>query len=310
VSSPLLRWVTPDGISLNLGELVVRFGSAADGALAEGRLFVNGRRETEPDAVLAPGSVVDVHAGREPAPGVAILAEHGGLVFASKPPGVATEPDHAGIDASLVARVAALLGVPRQELHAVSRLDVGVSGIVTLARDALGRQLATELRAKGHLTRRYLALTPRAPEPAEGVWTQALAGKAAATRYATVALAAPAYLPSRSVTRESIRPALVALSPFTGRMHQLRLHAQAAGASLLGDSAHGGATRLLLPSGSVRALGRVCLHAAWVELVLGGERLQIAAPLPEDLLTLWGELGGTPEDWPRALEIALAPGQG
>jgi 23S rRNA-/tRNA-specific pseudouridylate synthase len=249
VSRPLLRWVTPEGASQALGELVVRLGTTADGALAEGRLFVNGRRETAADVVVAPGSVVDVHARRDPVEGVAILAEHAGLLFAYKPSGIATEPDHAGIDASLVARVAVLLGVARETLHAVSRLDVGVSGVVTLARDAHGRELANDLRARGRLARRYLALLPRAPDPAEGCWAETLEGKPAETRYACVALAEPAYLPSRSMTRETIRPALVALSPVTGRTHQLRLHAASAGTPLLGDAGHGGATRLLLPSG-------------------------------------------------------------
>jgi 23S rRNA pseudouridine955/2504/2580 synthase/23S rRNA pseudouridine1911/1915/1917 synthase len=192
----------------------------------------------------------------------------------------------------------------------VSRLDVGVSGVVTLARDAHGRELASTLRARGQLGRRYLALLPRAPEPAEGLWTQPVDGKPAETRYASVGLASPAYVPSRSVTREAIRPALVALSPVTGRTHQLRIHAASAGAPLLGDVAHGGTARLLLPSGSVRAFGRVCLHAVWVALELGAEQLQVTAPMPDDLLALWGELGGAPDDWGRALEIALPPGKG
>jgi hypothetical protein len=67
---------------------------------------------------------------------------------------------------------------------------------------------------------------------------------------------------------------------------------------------------LLLPNGSVRALERVGLHAAWVALELGAERLHVAAPLPDDLVALWGELGGASDDWARALEIALAPGKG
>jgi hypothetical protein len=52
------------------------------------------------------------------------------------------------------------------------------------------------------------------------------------------------------------------------------------------------------------------LHAAWVELDAGGERLRVAAPLPADLAELWRTLGGAPDDWARALEIALVPAQG
>jgi hypothetical protein len=47
-----------------------------------------------------------------------------------------------------------------------------------------------------------------------------------------------------------------------------------------------------------------------VALELGAEQLQVTAPMPDDLLALWGELGGAPDDWGRALEIALPPGKG
>jgi 23S rRNA-/tRNA-specific pseudouridylate synthase len=322
VSAPRLRWVVPDGTNETLGALIARLASDFDGALAEGRVFVNGRRATDAAAHLTPGAVVEVHAGREPAAGVTLLAEHTGLVFVNKPAGVATEPDHAGVANSLVERVARELSLPRGELHAVSRLDVGVSGVVTLARSAEGRRLATELRARGGFSRRYVALAPSAPEPGEGSWTWPLPRRlsapserngdvrAAETRYATVARSAPVFVPARGATPIETTPALLALSPVTGRTHQLRLHAARAEISLFGDGAHGGALRLLLRNGSVRALERVYLHAAWVEFELGRERLHVEAPAPDDMLALWSELGGAPDAWPRALEIALAGRRG
>ena len=322
MSRPLVRWVEPDGEGTALGGLVLRLGAAGGGALAEGRVFVNGRRETLGELVVPPGSVVEVHPGRVVATAVTILAEHRGLVFVSKPPGVATEPDHAGIASSLVALVSELMGLLPGALHAVSRLDVGVSGVVTLARSAAAVDLAAGLRARGGFSRRYVALAVHAPDPSQGSWTWPLprhlrprAGtadgeRAAETRYASVALASPLFLPGRDATRITTRPALLALSPVTGRTHQLRLHATRAGTPLLGDAAHGGPQRLILSSGSVRALERVCLHAAWVELELGAEKLRVAAPLPDDLLTLWADLGGTAEGWVDALEIALSSARG
>jgi 23S rRNA-/tRNA-specific pseudouridylate synthase len=322
VSGPRLRAITPPGANETLGELIARLWSTADDALAEGRVFVDGRRTTDSALRLAPGSVVEVHASRAPSEGIALLGEHAGLVFVNKPAGVATEPDHAGIAGSLVERVAQLLGVTRAELHAVSRLDVGVSGVVTLARSEAGRRLAAELRARGGFSRRYVALAPKAPEPAEGSWDAPLprrlrapserAGdtRSAVTRYAVVARAGSVFLPMRGGAPIATSPALLALSPVTGRTHQLRLHAAGAGVALLGDAAHGGAPRLVLPNGSVRALERVYLHAAWVELELGRERLRVDAPSPDDFSTLWAELGGAPDAWPRALEIAFAGGRG
>jgi 23S rRNA pseudouridine1911/1915/1917 synthase len=328
VSRPLLRWVLAEGATEPLGVVVERLGTAAHGALAEGRVFVDGRRANDPALEVTAGSAIEVHASRRQAPGVAILAEHAGLVFVSKPCGVATEPDHAGIPASVVGRVAELLDLPHGALHAVSRLDVGVSGVVTLARDEPGRRLAADLRATGSFRRRYIALAPRAPEPASGTWNWALSrsvrdtrrgqarhgdadhDRAAQTHYATMAETAAAYVPGRAPARVEVRPALLAFSPVTGRTHQLRLHAARAGTPLLGDAAHGGARRLLLSDGSVRSLERVFLHAAWVEFAVHGERFHVESPISADLVTLWETLGGAADAWQRALEIALPDVQG
>jgi len=83
------------------------------------------------------------------------------------------------------------------------------------------------------------------------------------------------------------------------------LHAAHAGVPLLGDATYGGPARLVVRGGAVRSLERVALHAAWVELELGGERLRVVAGEPADLRALWGELSGAPEAWADALETAL-----
>jgi 23S rRNA-/tRNA-specific pseudouridylate synthase len=316
VSAPRLRWVAPPGAEEGLGALLARLAPDLAVALAQGRVFVDGRRAADAALRLTPGAVVEVHAGRAASGGVTVLAEHAGLVFAGKPAGVATEPDHAGVAGSLVELVARELALPRGELHAVSRLDVGVSGVVTLARSAAGRQLAAELRARGAFLRRYVAVTAGAPEPPEGTWSSALPrrprasarshdARPAETRYATVARAGRVAGAGPERTRVELAPALLALSPVTGRTHQLRVHAARANAPMFGDGAYGGPQRLVLANGSVRALGRVFLHAAWVELALGRERLRVEAPLPDELVTLWSDCGGAAEAWQRALEIAL-----
>ena len=314
MSEPVIRWVA-SGNERAVSEIVAELGANDTGALADGRVFVDGRRATDPNGVVRAGSVLEVYAARGVERDVTVLAEHAGFVFVDKPPGIATEPDHAGVEASLVARVAERLGVPRSELHALSRLDVGVSGVVTLARTAEAREHATKLRERGAWHRRYVALALRAPEPANGIWDQALARprgarsgrqseRTASTRYGLAGTAGPVFVPSRAGNAE-VRPALLALAPVTGRTHQLRMHAAGGGVPLLGDATYGGPERLVLASGAVRPLERVALHAAWVELELQGQKLRVGAPIPADLSALWRELGGEEEAWARALELAL-----
>ena len=315
MSEPTVRWVVAGTANRTLSSVAADLGSSGAEALADGRVFVDGRRVREPGLAVRPGSVVELHPARSAEGDATVLAEHGGFVFVDKPPGMATEPDHAGVEASLVARIARKLGVPRTTLHALSRLDVGVSGVVTLARNAEAREQAQELRARGAWHRRYVALAASAPVPARGTWDHALAPprggrtgaraeRDAATRYAEIGRAGPVFAPARTGNVE-LWPALLALAPITGRTHQLRMHAAQAGVPLLGDATYGGPARLVLGGGAVRPLERVALHAAWVELELGGERLRVVATPPADLLALWSALSGGDAAWPDALETTL-----
>lgn len=313
MSRPVLRWVARTG-ERSVRVVAAELGASALAALDDGRVFVNGKRVLDPSVVVAAGATVEVHAAREQADAVVVLARHDGLVFAYKPPGIATEPDHAGVDASLVAQVATLLDMPRAELHALSRLDVGVSGVVTLACDTLSRTRALELRARGGWLRRYLAIALRAPDVRAGIWDGAVRSprtrgssapaRHAETRFTTVASAGRVVVPGRRETVE-VEPALLSLSPVTGRTHQLRIHASVAGTPLLGDASHGGPTRVVLPSGRVRSLERVALHCAWVKFELEARELRVDAPLAPDLEALWQELGGDAADWQRALDVTL-----
>ncbi|MEB2310314.1 MAG: pseudouridine synthase [Sorangiineae bacterium] len=294
--SRLRRWVAPDGASL--AALLAELGEELPAALAEGRVFVAGRRASLSAAALAltAGTVVEAAAARSAPEGtVTLLGEAGGLVAAYKPPALPTEPDRAG-RASVRQAVASKLGIAEERLHACSRLDVGVSGVVLFARTAQARRAVRAAHDAGALARHYVAIAQAAPAPPAGAWDAPLGGRAARTRYALVARGAgvaPAAPPS----------ALLAVEPASGRTHQIRLHAAGAGAPLLGDRAHGGLARITGASGSVAAIARVALHAAWVALELDGRALRFEAPAPRELAALWSALSGEP----AALVRALAP---
>ncbi len=296
--TPALRW-TVSGSPRTLKELFA--ASAADTALAlaDGRVFVDGRRASDENVLLEPGARVELYAARAPAAALRLLGRVGGLVAVDKPVGMATEPDHAGIGSSVVALAADLLHVDRRSIHALSRLDVGVSGVVLLALDEVAQKLVITLREQGRLRRRYVAIAAGRPSPASGAWAGAI-GRARGARRAVGGSDARAAETRYVVVATRSDQSLLALEPITGRTHQLRVHAANAGAPLLGDRTYGGPRRLTQPDGSVRALDRIALHAAWVELPLdGGVRLE--AELPPALSELWTALGGAPADLEHAL---------
>lgn len=163
--------------------------------------------------------------------------------------------------------------------HPVNRLDRGTSGLMVAAKsgfihDALRKALHTE-----DFRREYLAVVSGAVRPECGVIDQPLdraegksfvsaAGKAALTRYETVA---------RGENCTLLRFVLE-----TGRTHQIRAHCAHLGHPLLGDTLYGGENNLF---------SRPALHAAAVALrqPVTGEQICLEAPLPEDVQRLLRE---------------------
>jgi 23S rRNA pseudouridine1911/1915/1917 synthase len=304
-----LRWTVTAADPRTLSALVTRLGKEAEGALAEGRVFVDGRRARDDQLKLRPGQTVSVSAarraealeavgqsGRSPVPAlltVGVLSERGGLLAVYKPAGLSTEPDRRGSD-SLCTRVAALQKLPEAEVHACSRLDHGVSGVVLVATNAAARRHAAQEREQGRILRRYVAIAAAAPPETRGVWQTPVEGREASTEFTCVELSASG-------------TALLALEPRSGRKHQLRVHAARAGAPLLGDEKYGGPRRHTSPNGSVHEIRRVALHAAALTLRdFEGARWRIQAPVAEELLRLWEHVGGSAEAWVLALREDLA----
>lgn len=300
MSAPLFRWVAEG--PLQLVELLLSQGLLR--ALGDGRVFVDARRVQEP-LELSVGAVVEVFARRAPAH-IEILHEADEVFAVYKPAALPTEPDKSGNDC-VVHQFAAKLRLSSQEVFAVSRLDVGVSGVLLLAVSARSRHRLLQERASGTLRRRYVALACGVPSPEQGEWREPLgrggrgkrvvAGRdaqRAETKYRVVATAQP-------MTRDGAATSLLALSPVTGRTHQLRVHASSHGAPLLGDRKYGGPPRVTAPDGTVRALTQVLLHAAWVEWGPQSRRERVVSDACGDLLETWLALGGAP----TALQDAL-----
>jgi 23S rRNA-/tRNA-specific pseudouridylate synthase len=249
--------------------------------------------------------VVEVFAPRASAE-IELLFEEHGVWAIKKPAALPTEPDKAGNDCVL-SQLAARSGIEQRELFAVSRLDVGVSGVLLVTSSYHSQSAMLQERARGTLQRRYVALACGVPEPREGEWRDGLGrgsrgkrvvdpqgGQPAHSRYRVVATALP-------VARDRPATSLLALSPVTGRTHQLRAHSSAHAAPLLGDRRYSGPARMTAADGSVRPFSQVLLHAAFVEWGPRAKRQRVVCePVPE-LVDTWLALEGDP----AALQCAL-----
>ncbi len=293
---------------------------ACAAALREGRVFLDGRRLDGAAAALRLGAgqrleLAEPARNTEEAPRV--LLTHVGALLVYKPSGLPSEGDRRSTD-SLVSRLAEALGQP---VHAVSRLDAEVSGVMLVA-VAAGKQRAAAWLAAGRVERRYVGVVRGAPEPGAGTHRAPLArsprgrgalvaphGKPAVTHYATLEqLPLPGAVwrgalhgargalhgasrgvqgarggaPGADEVSQSVCAARVAFHLETGRLHQIRAHSAHAGHPLLGDPLYGGPSALVLSSGQVIELNRVLLHASSV--VLHTEDGPVSATSPEPAL--------------------------
>lgn len=295
------RWITETACTLR--DVLDRLGEPVE-AVGDGRVFVDRKRAKSAGRLLEAGASVDVFpAPRVESLGVGVLARRDDVIAVAKPAGLSTIPDQRGHGASLRDAVARLLGErDATRVHATSRLDREVSGVVIFALGRDARDLLRKAREEDAYQRHYVALALRAPEPARG-WVDAPIGrgrrpterqvggkqaKEARTRYATVAAVQGL--------------ALVAAEPQTGRTHQIRVHMAHVGAPLCGDDRYGGSKRVVLGSGEVVRPGRIMLHAAWVRVQLGGtEPFFVQAPVPDPMRELWAHAAGDRGAWERSL---------
>jgi len=278
---------------------------ADDRALVEGRVFVDRRRAHDSATIVDAGATIDVYPpSQDSLPEVLILDRRRDLVAVSKPCGLSTIPDQRGTHASLQGEVARLLGErDPKRIHPTSRLDHDVSGVVLFALGKKARDKAHDAREHGRYLRHYVAIAAKAPTPRAGRATEPIGrsshprerriggrdAKSSVTEYASIV--------------ELTGPTLVAAEPVTGRTHQIRVHLAHHEAPLLGDRRYGGPTSIVTAKGSVVAIPRVALHAAWVRLAFDDTQPPwfIRCPIPRELEELWGLLGGDAQAWEAAL---------
>lgn len=217
------------------------------------------------------------------------------LLVLSKPPGIPTTTPHGG---SCLAQEAARLDPTAPRLHASSRLDLPVSGLVTFARTREGNDALLTARRAGSYQRLYLGIAQSAPDHL-GEWTEALSLDPGDPRRRVVSPRASARGHREAHTDSGIRATafhgvLLELRPRTGRTHQLRVHAAHHGAPLLGDTRYGGITRVVTDEGRVVTARRVMLHCAALDLpdVASGGTLALRLAPPDDFASVWSKLGG------------------
>lgn len=278
-----------------------------------GHVSVNGAAVRRVSTRTAAGDVIAVSlpaaAARRPmeveqAP-LHILHEDDHLLAVDKPSGMVSHPTHAHTSGTLMN---ALLWHARrwpagQRPSLVGRLDKLTSGIVLVAKTpAIHAALQ-----RGKIEKDYLALVYGRSIPARGAIALRLARDGSDRRRvaASESVGAPSVTHFERLARvpaPHVGLALLRCRLVTGRTHQIRVHLAARGWPIVGDPVYGeplweqAADRQLREA--LVSFPRQALHA-WrlgMRHPMTATRLEIAAPIPDDLQGLLSTAGLTARD--------------
>lgn len=203
-------------------------------------------------------------------PALDILFENEQLVVVNKPAGLAMHRT-AEDDDDLVAMGTEYMRVRQTpcKLYPVNRLDRGTSGAVILAKSSTAAGIYGRQVKETGLDKLYLALVEGVP-PVSGMINEPLDGKESETRF--------------TLLESGKHCTLLAVTPVTGRMHQIRRHFSAIGHPVLGDVRYQGVP---LPDYAGIALHSFCTVVERPE----GEPVSVTAPLPHGLIEICGSQG-------------------
>ncbi|MFP5291276.1 MAG: RluA family pseudouridine synthase, partial [Actinomycetes bacterium] len=168
------------------------------------------------------------------------------------------------------------------------RLDRDTSGLLVVARTAEAHEALTDALRTRTVTRRYRTLVwGHVTEPRGQVDAPIGRPTKDPTRMAVVVGGREARTGYEVVRRfaEPVEATELVCHLETGRTHQIRVHLQAIGHPVVGDTRYGGA-RQTLPA------PRQVLHAEHLAFAhpVTGERIEVDSPLPADLAAVLATL--------------------
>lgn len=222
-----------------------------------------------------------------------VLFENDGLLVINKPPGLAVHGG-SGVSLGLIETLRQMRPEARY-LELIHRLDRDTSGCIMVAKKrSMLRHLQAALREKSAsgITKVYQALViGQWPKSCRRVDAPLLKLEVAnAERVVKVDPTGKPSLTEFKLLQSFTNCSLVEARPITGRTHQIRVHAQYMGHSLVGDEKYGSDDF----NKEMKALGvrRLFLHAAELGFYLpdAAEKTFVKAPLADDLASVINQL--------------------
>lgn len=201
--------------------------------------------------------------------GARLLYRDALMLVIDKPAGLPVHPGPKGGETLTDHLDALRFGLPKRP-QAAHRLDRDTSGCLVLGRHAKALARLNRLFADGQVTKTYWAIVEGVPREERGTIDLALARRSDDPRswWMKVDPAGDPSVTQWEVLGQTAERAWLALSPVTGRTHQLRVHCAAMGWPIRGDAIYGTAPR----SGEIQ----LHLHARALTIPLYPKRAAIS----------------------------------
>lgn len=208
-----------------------------------------------------------------------IIYEDNCMLVLNKPPNYVVHPTSSHPSGTIANAVAYYFSEKGEQtiVRPVSRLDRDTSGIIIFAKnpfvqDALIRQMRNK-----EFKKYYIGITEGRIEKDAGTIDLPIARKSGSIMLRHISEDGAPSVTHYKVLERFIHATLVEFNLETGRTHQIRVHCQAIGHPLLGDTLYSGMQTCLI--------NRQALHSAKVRFIhpLSNANMELYAPLPEDI---------------------------
>lgn len=271
--------------------------------ISRGLVLVNGTAPVRSQRVSA-GDRVDVSLpderdiadiAPETVEGMSIVFEDADIVVVNKPVGVAAHPSVGWSGPTVLghllgAGVSITTSGAQERRGIVSRLDVGTSGLMVVAKSEVAYAVLKQMFRQRAVDKRYHAICQGHPDPMHGT-IEAPIGRSQRHdyKYAVMSTGKPATT-HYDVIEMFPGAALLDIKLETGRTHQIRVHMSAMKHPLVGDPLYGGDPAFAERLG----LSRQWLHARALsfEHPTTNQRVSFEAPYAEDLQRALDRLRG------------------
>jgi len=220
-----------------------------------------------------------------------IIFEDEDMIVLNKPAGLLSIPDRFGKEASLNSLLIEKFG----NIFTVHRLDQQTSGLIIFAKTAEAHKELSEIFEGRTIVKKYLGLVNGRPQQT-GVIEEFMMEHPIKKGQMIIHAKGKESKTSYEVVKYFKQYAWVSFQIYTGRTHQIRLHAKHIGHPIVSDDLYGDGEKLKLSSIKKKnfklakveeeerpLMGRQALHAASVLFEYKGKELHLEAPLPKDL---------------------------